>query len=588
MPVKLTRSEIFAHIIAAVFFIYALLLASGRPLSDPDIFWHLKTGQEALRQGHILKNDPFCFTSPTQLDAFQLRGMRSQWLGQVLLYLVYAFSGIKGLLVLRGLLIVMPFIAFYLIASTKKSPWVALAIAAPALSLLVFKFPNVFERPQAFSFVFTPVLLYLLAATGSKERGKRVLSAALPAALLCILMAVWANIHGGFILGVGIILAWICGLLIEAIGARDLAPLKPVPFHIAAIAASGLNPNGFQLLLSYVGGFAPSHLTTGAAVGGGDLSANIIEFKPLWFLIKDLHFVFPYFIFAFFGAVLVLLVTGKTRPAVIAAALFLALFAVKWSRGVAFALIALPFATVWALEKIAAKKRLVIASVAVFSVVWAGFMIDIVKKTPDELRPEAANSSISDSMPEGAASFIQANNLKGPMFNKVEWGGYLVWKLYPRYKVFLDGQLINIQAAEDYLKAIGAAQGWKSVLDKYGANFVVTELVNDNAGQAVPLALALLRPGSGWELVFCENNSAIFVRTDGSTGLFALPAETAYGAMLDEADGLLAGRPDFKEALFTKAIALYSLGRVAKSGEVLNYLPGAPSPASFIKSLPQN
>ncbi|MDA8156465.1 MAG: hypothetical protein M0Z52_08455 [Actinomycetota bacterium] len=587
MPGKLTKPEIAAHVLASIFFIYALLLASGRPLSDPDIFWHIKAGQETVSQGHILRSDPFCYTSPAKLSPTQLRGIRSQWLGQALLYLVYAVAGIRGLLIFRGLFIVMPFVAFYLIANGgqgTKTPWTALSIAAPALSVLVIEFPNVFERPQAFSFVFVPVLLYLLERTGRRE--KRLLHAA----LLCLLMALWANTHGGFILGFGVIVAWGVGLCIESIAARSLAPLKPVPFHAAAVAASGLNPNGFALLLSYVGGFVPSHLKMGTqAAAGGDLSANIIEYKPLWFLVNGLHFTFPYFIFAFFLAMLLLLIAGKARPAMISVALFLSLFASIWSRGVAFALIALPFTAYGALANIgAAKKRLAIAACSGFIIIWAGFAINAWGTNPYAFSPQAAGHSITSSMPSEAAGFIAANNLKGPMFNKVEWGGYLLWRLYPRYKVFLDGQLVNISAAQDYLKAIGATPGWRGVLDKYRVNFIATELVNDNAGQAVPLVLALLRPASGWELVFCQDNSAVFVKEHSQKKLFKLPAEIAYEAMLEEADGLLDARPDFKDALFTKAIALYGLGRNAESGEILHALPGAPEPAAFIKSLPQN
>ncbi|MDA8173861.1 MAG: hypothetical protein M0018_04625 [Nitrospiraceae bacterium] len=590
MPGKLTKPEIAAHVLASVFFIYALLLASGRPLSDPDIFWHLKAGQETVSQGHILRSDPFCYTSPAKLSPTQLRGIRSQWLGQALLYLVYAVAGIRGLLMFRGLFIVMPFVAFYLIANggrREKSPWTALSIAAPALSILVIEFSNVFERPQAFSFVFVPILLYLLERAGRRER--RLLHAA----LLCLLMALWANIHGGFILGFGVIVAWAVGLCIESIAARSLAPLKPVSFYAAAIAASGLNPNGFALLLSYVGGFVPSHLTMGAqAAAGGDLSANIIEYKPLWFLIKGLHFTFPYFIFAFFGAILIFLIAGKARPAMISVALFLSLFASIWSRGVAFALIALPFTAYGALANIGtakkgAKKRLAVACSG-FLIIWAGFAINAWETDPYAFRPQAAGHSITSSMPSEAAGFIAANNIEGPMLNKVEWGGYLIWRLYPRYKVFLDGQLVNISAAQDYLKAIGATPGWRGILDKYRVKFIVTELVNDNAGQAVPLALALLRPASGWELVFCQDNSAVFVKEHSQKRLFELPAEIAYEAMLEEAYGLLAGRPDFKDALFTKAIALYGLGRNTESGEILQALPGAPEPAAFIKSIPQN
>src|SRR5262249_13612871 len=52
--------------------------------------------------------------------------------------------------------------------------------------------------------------------------------------------------------------------------------------------------------------------------------------------------------------------------------------------------------------------------------------------------------------PVGAADFLVAHRVTGPIFNVYEQGGYLMWRLWPQAKVFIDGRALNESVWQDY------------------------------------------------------------------------------------------------------------------------------------------
>ena len=91
------------------------------------------------------------------------------------------------------------------------------------------------------------------------------------------------------------------------------------------------------------------------------------------------------------------------------------------------------------------------------------------------LTPQANLKAEQDSLPYHAVEFIKAEQPAGPIFNSYNWGGYLIFKLWPDYPVYIDGRtdLYDDQFIRRYLDAALANEGWEQILVEDGIKFGV-------------------------------------------------------------------------------------------------------------------
>ena len=147
--------------------------------------------------------------------------------------------------------------------------------------------------------------------------------------------------------------------------------------------------------------------------------------------------------------------------------------------------------------------------------------------------------------PSGAVKFLKENRIEGNMFNPYVWGGYLIWSLYPDYRVFIDGrgligevffQQVNIMEANR--KKIEGIPQWKALLKAYNIDYIITYSVGNLTGRLVPLIPALLNDEE-WNLVYMDNISLIFVRHSEKNreliDRFGLPKEWLWSEVAVEA-----------------------------------------------------
>jgi len=108
--------------------------------------------------------------------------------------------------------------------------------------------------------------------------------------------------------------------------------------------------------------------------------------------------------------------------------------------------------------------------------------------------------------PVAAVDFIERTGIAGPIFNDYDWGGYLIWKLYPQRKVFIDGRadLYGDDFIFGYLRMYGGERGWRDGLDRFG---IQTVLVQPNSALTT-----LLREDKGWRTVFEDQEAVVFAR----------------------------------------------------------------------------
>jgi hypothetical protein len=108
--------------------------------------------------------------------------------------------------------------------------------------------------------------------------------------------------------------------------------------------------------------------------------------------------------------------------------------------------------------------------------------------------------------PRAAIDFIRANPIRGNMFNNDEIGDYVIYWLYPRNKVFVDGRsdMYGPTILKEYSKVAGIELGWKDVLDKYDINYIF--FYTDS------VLVRHLSTDSGWRGIYTDNVASIFLR----------------------------------------------------------------------------
>jgi hypothetical protein len=111
-------------------------------------------------------------------------------------------------------------------------------------------------------------------------------------------------------------------------------------------------------------------------------------------------------------------------------------------------------------------------------------------------------------------AFIREHRLPPPLFSVYAWGGYELWRLYPEYRMFIDGRthVYGPDVLKDFLEVTNVGPHWHAVLDKWHVQTIL-------ALRPSPLTETLLARG-GWRLVFTEREAVVFVRdTDANRPL---------------------------------------------------------------------
>lgn len=190
--------------------------------ADADLWGHLRYGLDALDTGELTSVDPYSFTQDTPW-------VNHEWLSEVQTALAYRLGGIAGLALLKGALV---FATFWLM-------WVALDGTRLGIRLLVMAFAAFGTvhitsaiRPQAWTFLALALLCHALAA------GRGPWLRWLPG-----LFVIWVNVHGGWVVGLGVLAAWAAGdVLTNRASLRTWAWVVPL-----CVAATLTNPYGWGI-----------------------------------------------------------------------------------------------------------------------------------------------------------------------------------------------------------------------------------------------------------------------------------------------------------------------------------------------------
>lgn len=483
------------RLLTAILFIAIFTMAVRIP-ADTDTWWHLRAGQFMVEQQTILTTDPFSHTRLGQ------EWIDHGWLAQIGWYGVFALGGWPGLSLSLAALVT---ISFWLVWQvTPGNPFIrAFATLVGAITSAVIWM----ARPQMVSFALAALTLFILERY---KRGRTDFSPShfSPLYALPFIIIVWANIHGGYAIAFMIIAAYIAGESFNHFTGHTADPVLSWGQIGRLLAVAGisfvlvaLNPHGWEM---WVYPFR--------TVGIGVLRDFIQEWRS-----PDFHQMMTWPFVGMWLLTLTAISQAGRR--------------VDWSD---LALIGLW--TVWSLfagRNIGLYGLLTVPALARYLDAAGGhylpsgerglasrrpflrrlngallgvIIVAALIKIGVALSPQARQDHFEATLPVNAVDFIQQHRPAGPMFNSYNWGGYLIYELWPDYLVYVDGRtdLYDDEFLRQYFQIMVAGEDWQENLAQTGANLVFIETNSTLA--------KFLRLDPAWQELYHDDLAAIFQR----------------------------------------------------------------------------
>ena len=465
---------ILAHVawpVVVVSLLYVMLLALGpKLLNDADTYWQIALGDWMIANRAVPTVDVYSWTVAGQ------PWISSQWLAQVIFASAYGALGWSGVVAVSALAIAAAFglLTYYLMRHLAPTPALVMVMAAFVLAA-----PHMLARPHALAL---PVLVMWGAGLVRAIDEKRA-----PSWWLLPLIALWANLHGGFTFGIFLIAPVALEALINARAEeRVRVVMRWALFGLAALVAACITPYGPE-----------SILVTRRILGLGPALALIGEWQPEDFSkLGGLEL-------CLLGALGFLLYKRVTLPPVrIVVVLGLVHMALSQSRNgemlglVAPLFMAAPFA--------AQLGRSVPGDARVLYTAAAGalalFAVAMTVVLPLSLRYEP-RAQVS---PAGAVAAVKATG-KTRLLNSYDFGGYLIAQ---GVKPYIDGRT-ELYGADFFLRH-DAAVNLKDVNVFY-------DLMQSRGIDVTMLApgtpaVGLLDRMPAWKRVFADDVAVVHVR----------------------------------------------------------------------------
>jgi hypothetical protein len=453
---------------------YALaLVVLCLPIVSPDLFWHLSSARWILAHRAFPKADAFTFT------AYGAPWIDFEWGTQLIWYFINLAAGLWGLWAVKGVVLAL---AFWPVDGLLREEGASSAARAGALALwLMAMLAQTDLRADAVSTVFFAVLLRRL----ERRRASFLFGFAL--------FAVWANLHAGFILGLGL---YALAFLSARAEGRD-APDGLAAEAAGAVLGGLVNPYGaglYRVLLAHASDPAVR---------------SVMEWKP-----PSEHNAFQApLLFAILVVLGLIGASARRASQFLLAAAFVSLIAATFS-----ARFGAYFAAAGAMYAFTAFPRPRAAFVAL------GLAAATASLYP--LRGAMRNLPYNDFfVARPAVDFIarEQGALGGlRLFNQYEWGGYLGWRLGPDARVFGDGRYLFHSQLPEINAALTSAEGMADFAARHELDgflirnletkFPSTRLYPDGSTRSFdrPWYITYL-PRRRWALVYFDRQALVFV-----------------------------------------------------------------------------
>ncbi|MFQ5716395.1 MAG: hypothetical protein ACE5GQ_04775 [Nitrospinales bacterium] len=463
----LIRVLIFAYAIQCFSFVTA----------DPDLWGHIKFGEEIWLTGGIPKTDPYSYT------AQGLPWINHEWLTEVLFYLIYAAWGSTGLLFFKlavGLTIVQILTSLY--RAKARNDIVYLLHFVILIQVLA---PGFMTRPHLLTYLFLTLLVLIFQKFFDGNANAL--------AWTPLLTLVWVNCHGGVVAGL-CIYGTVTGIevLRRFFGARNQARLLFRYFSLSCLAAL-VNPYGYKLWLFFLQSLGtPREIEEWAPI-------DLFDSSHLGYKVMILLFIATFWS------------PARKRPWEIALIVAAAYFGFRHQRhSVLTAILITPYLPLqlarlaegipWFIRSLSSVFHGLVAScLLLFSVFEFAYALNLYRTHNFKIFVEPTV------YPVYAVQFMRANKINGNILTPFDWGEYLIWKL-PASKVSIDGRFRTVYPETIIHKSwefSRGGKGWRAMADDYPTEIILVR-------KSDPVRNALKRAGD-WVQIYEDPISMLYV-----------------------------------------------------------------------------
>jgi hypothetical protein len=480
--------------IADVIFVALLIrfsFAGSGLLRDGDTGFHIRAGEFIIDTLSVPRHDIFSYLSPPA------KWTPHEWLSDVIMAFFHGAFGLTGVVIFFCFLIASVYCLLFKVIRTHNGNNIISAIII-ILFVIASSQLHFLARPHIFSLLLLVVWYYLLDAYQYDDRNYLY--------FLPPIMLLWVNLHGAFIIGPLLIGVYLFGNIVFSLTSGDAEKKKCKQkarnlalTMVACLIISLINPYGYHIL--------PFPF---------EISSNkIILDNVQEFLSPDFHKPLPYkYLFFLLIAIFAISRASLNIIEIVLVLLFtnMALFSMRHIP--LFAIIVAPVLTrqidlilnrgdgrfARFIKKRSENSASIDASskghlwpLGVSLVVVIFFAVGMMEYKFDEKRK-----------PVDAVEFLKRENIPGNMFNKDEFGDYIIYAAWPKYKVFIDGRLLPPEKALEFLKVMRIEPGMDEVFKKYDINWIIF-------GSGTSLSYFLLQ-SDDWKLIYSDVVANIFVR----------------------------------------------------------------------------
>lgn len=460
--------------------LWSILLAAATYTStDPDLWGNVRFGLDILRDASIPHVDPYSFTADHAW-------INHEWLSEVITAGAFRLGGNPGLILLKlatigGMLLFLN--------STLRREGVDAAIVrdgATAVAVILTMEQTRHIRPQLFSLVCFAALLWCLMAA---RRGSHRWLLILPP-----LFAVWANLHGGWLVGGGVLALWTLGVAVSG-DRRQTAWCLAI--GVASLCATLLTPYGLDLwtFLRNTVGFS---------------RADIVEWQPVYVLGWDTLIRWS---LTFALGMLAVVLVGRTdrRPQQMVALLALAAASFMVTRLQAFFALTVLFLVGAGIGRACQRSRAEVATppragshrgmaAIALGVTAAALVVIATNLTHLRVDPRFTPGP-------GAVAFLNTEPPGARVLVWFDWSEYGIWHLAPRMRVSIDGRRETVYSPslqDRHMRFYFDAPGGSALPRDLSADYIW-----------IPRTLPVVQrlADDGWRRLYEDDQSVVFGRT---------------------------------------------------------------------------
>jgi hypothetical protein len=482
----LQRTFSFPTVLGTFLVVLAVFTVRGR-FDDPDMWWHLKTGEVIWTTHTIPTKDRFSYTTNHQACVPQ------EWLSEALIYGAYRTGGYSGLMLWlcfsSSILLIAGYVLCSFCSGSSKIGFLG------AIVVWFFATVALSVRPQVIGYILLVFELGLLHL--GRRRSPRWLFG------LPILFVLWVNCHASFFLGLVVLgLFLVCSFFdfeVRALASQSWDAGRRRILLLATVlsaAAVFVNPLGLKQVLYPLDTMLRQPINLG----------NVQEWNRL--ALSDPR---GSGLVGVLTLVAVCLIAERSARLFLYELLLLAMgawLAFSHQRmAIVFGILAAPavsrlLSSFWGGYE--QRQDRPVFNAVVMALAAVAVFLGFPSRT-------SLAKQVDANSPVGAVEYIKTHHLSGNMLNAYDYGGYLIWAL-PEHPDFIDGRADLFEWA-GVLREFGAWALLQSdpntLLDKYHVSFCVLERVDPVVSEFPQMR--------NWTEVYSDNASVIFLRSNAGT-----------------------------------------------------------------------